>query len=214
MLQYRTIDQKTLELLKDLMLLPFLQEFFLVGEMALALQIGHRISVDIDMFTLSEFDSKDLMLELAKQFVLSNVTDRENTLTCDVADKNRENEFVKVDFIRYSYPLINPILKIDNIRLLSVADIIPMKLSAIAGRGAKKDFYDIFYLLKNHRLEEMFSLFENKFPRTNIFQVLKSLTYFDDAESEPDPETIEDIEWSIVKERITAEVNGIAGRQY
>ena len=109
--------------------------------------------------------------------------------------------------IKYSYPLINPILEIDKIRLLSVEDIIPMKLSAIAGRGSKKDFYDIFYLLKSYSFKKMFELFKKKFPNTNEFHILKSLTYFEDAELEPNPQMIKKTEWNTVKSIIIKETN-------
>ncbi|MCD4706630.1 MAG: nucleotidyl transferase AbiEii/AbiGii toxin family protein [Candidatus Sabulitectum sp.] len=212
MLQYRTIYPTTLEFLKELMLLPYLQDFFLAGGTALALQIGHRISVDIDMFTLDDFDTETLISKLNKQFALINITEKQNALSFDMACYGRENDTVEVDLITYSYPLIKPILTIDKIRLLSVEDIIAMKLSAVAGRGSKKDFYDIFYLLKSYRLEQMFSLFEKKFPDTNKFHILKSLTYFDDADLEPNPQTIEKIEWERVKIKIIGETNSFISR--
>ena len=98
-------------------------------------------------------------------------------------------------------------MNVENIRLLSVEDIIPMKLSAVAGRGSKKDFYDIFYFLKTYSFDQMFKLFEKKFPNTNKFHVIKSLTYFDDAEIEPNPQTIEKIIWNEIKNTIVNEIN-------
>lgn len=213
MLQYRSIYPKTLELLKELMLQPCLQDFFLVGGTALALQIGHRISVDIDMFTPYEFSSRKILSEMEKHFAIVNAAAGKNSLSFDGALQDGNNEIVKVDLIRYSYPLINPVRTVDDIRLLSVEDIIPMKLSAVAGRGSKKDFYDIFYLLDMYGLEQMISLFETKFPQTSKFHILKSLAFFNDAEPEPDPQTIENTDWTTIKDRITAAVNAFAGRQ-
>jgi len=213
MLQYRSIYPKTLELLKELMLQPCLQDFFLVDGTALALQIGHRISVDIDMFTPREFSSRKILSELQKHFAIVNAAAGKNSLSFDGALQGRNNEIVKVDLIRYSCSLINPVRTVDDIRLLSVEDIIPMKLSAVAGRGSKKDFYDIFYLLDMYDLEQMISLFETKFPQTSKFHILKSLAFFSDAESEPDPVTIKNTDWTVIKERITAAVNAFAGRQ-
>ena len=155
-----------------------MQDFFLVGRTALALQIGHRISVDIDMFTPCEFSSRKILSELEKHFVIANAASGKNSLSFDGALQGRSNEIVKVDLIRYAYPLINPVRTIDQVRLLSVEDIIPMKLSAVAGRGSKKDFYDIFYLLDMYGLEQMLSLFETKFPQTSKFHILKSLSFF------------------------------------
>ncbi len=206
MLQYRTVYPQTLELLKELMLFPELQDFFLVGGTALALQIGHRISVDIDLFTMNDFDSEMLLSKMSMQFTVMNIAVKQNSLSFDIASDNSGSEAIEVDLIKYSYPLINPVLEEGSIRLLSIEDISAMKLSAIAGRGSKKDFYDIFYLLPKLGFSELFDYFGKKFPSTNRFQILKSLTYFDDADLEPDPLTIENIEWEFVKKTITEKV--------
>jgi predicted nucleotidyltransferase component of viral defense system len=184
------------------MLSKELQDFFLVGGTALSLHIGHRISVDIDMFTLVEFDNDEIILWLTKQFTIASITRSRSSLSFDVICDTEKNEVIEVDLIKYSYPLIKPVMETDGIRLLSIEDIIAMKLSAIAGRGAKKDFYDIFFLLKKYSLKVMIEYFEFKFPHTNTFQVLKSLTYFNDADLEPDPITIEKVEWNTVKKTI------------
>ncbi len=202
MLQYRTVYPTTLELLRKLMLSDALQDFFLVGGTALALQLGHRISVDIDMFTIDDFDVDKLILELSKHFSIGSITRSRNSLSLDIFSTEGKDEIVEIDLIKYSYPLINPILEIDGIRLLSIEDIIAMKLSAVTGRGAKKDFYDIFFLLKSYGLKDMIKYFELKFLHTNTFQVLKSLTFFDDADLEPDPITIEEVGWNVVKKTI------------
>jgi len=207
MLQYRTLYPGTLELLKKMMQVPELQDFYLVGGSALALQIGHRISVDIDLFTQEDFDTQRLFLKLDKLFTIFDLTEKNNTLNFNITYPDKSKTLVKVDLIKYSYPLINPVLDIDNIRLLSIEDIIAMKLSAIAGRGSKKDFYDIFYLLKTYSFKQMFDLFEKKFPSTNTFHVVKSLSYFEDADLEADPQTIEKIDWEEIKQTIITVVN-------
>jgi len=108
-----------------------------------------------------------------------------------------------VALLKYSYPLLKPVIKEGNIRMLAMEDIAAMKLSAIAGRGSKKDFYNIFYLLRKFDLEELFGFFTGKFPYTNSFQIIKSLSYFDDADVEPDPIAFEPVEWEFVKRTIT-----------
>ncbi len=178
MLQYRTVNKKTLELLKKLMLIDELKKFFLVGGTALALQLGHRISVDIDLFTQNNFCTKKLFIKLNSIFEIFDLNEENNTLNFNIIFPKNSNNIVKIDLIKYSYPLINPVLEIEKIRLLSIEDIIPMKLSAIAGRGSKKDFYDIFCLLKFCSIDKMFFFFKKKFPNTNEFHILKSLTYF------------------------------------
>lgn len=206
MLQYRTVYPKTLELLKELMKMNELQDFFLVGGTALALQLGHRISVDIDLFTQNDFDTAKLFNQLNSKFRVNDKTEDINTLNINIIPVESKN-IVKVDLIKYAYPLINPIKEIDDIRLLSIEDIIPMKLSAVAGRGSKKDFYDIYYLLQQYTFRQMFDLFEQKFINANKFHVLKSLTYFEDAEIEPNPQTIKEFNWDNLKEQITKKTN-------
>ena len=207
MLQYRALYPTTLELLKKLMQLDDLSDFFLVGGTALALQLGHRISIDLDLFTQNDFDTKKTFDRLNKIFEIRDLTEETNTLNFNIVFPNNTENMIKVDLIKYPYPLINPILETDTIRLLSVEDIIPMKLSAVAGRGSKKDFYDIYYLLNNYTLEQMFVFFEKKFPNTNKFHVLKSLTYFEDAELEPNPKTIDKSDWKKVKKAIIDKTN-------
>jgi predicted nucleotidyltransferase component of viral defense system len=87
-----------------------------------------------------------------------------------------------------------------------IEDIIPMKLSAVAARGSKKDFYDIYFLLKHYTLEEMFGFFDRKFDDMNKFHIIKSLTYFDDAEKETDPVTLQKITWKEIKQAILREI--------
>jgi len=206
MLQHRAVYPETLELLKKLMKISELQDFFLVGGTALALQIGHRISVDIDLFTQNDFSTAKLFGTLNSKFQLTHKTEDINTLNINIGADKAENK-VKVDFIKYAYPLLNPIIETEGIRMLSIEDIIPMKLSAISGRGSKKDFYDIYYLLGQYSLKQMFDLFEQKFVNTNKFHVIKSLTYFEDAEIEPNPITIEKTNWVKIKKAITTHVN-------
>jgi hypothetical protein len=128
-----------MELLKKMMQIPELQQFFLVGGTALALQIGHRISFDIDLFTKEDFDTQPILIKLNHLFSISDVTETTNTLNFDITYPEHSHNVIKLDLIKYAYPMIKPMLHLENIRLLSIEDIIPMKLSAIAGRGSKKD---------------------------------------------------------------------------
>jgi len=196
-----------LGLLKELMIIPVLHEFFLVGGTALALRMGHRISVDLDLFTLNEFEPESLLPDLSAEFNVIESYAGKNTLNLGVEYPNNSGNIVKIDLIRYAYPLLKPVAVIEGIRMLETDDIIPMKLSAVAGRGSKKDFYDIYFLLRSYSLNEMLSLFEKKYINSNKFQVVKSLVYFDDAELEPDPQTIEKISWKEVKKLIQQEVS-------
>ena len=112
-------------------------------------------------------------------------------------------------FVEYNFELIEPIKIIDGIRLVSKKDIAAMKLNAIAGRGSKKDFVDVYQLLKEFTLTEMLSYYIQKYPNGSEFMVLKSMLYFDDADNEPDPIMLRTITWNQIKEKIAIEVENI-----
>jgi len=202
MLQYTAVIPTTLELLKFLMQKSSLAHFNLVGGTALALQIGHRLSDDLDLFTINDFNTDEIVTELEKDFNFIIVLKRTNSLILNIEYPKNSKQFIKVDFLKYPYKLLDSLVKFDNIRLLSIIDIIPMKLSAIANRGAKKDFYDIYFLLKKYSIKEMLELFSKKFPNTDNFYILKCLTYFNDAEEDVNPKVFKKISWDKVKQKI------------
>jgi predicted nucleotidyltransferase component of viral defense system len=208
MLQYRAVNPSTLELLKTLMQCKSLKSFFLVGGTALALHLGHRISIDLDLFFNKDFETVDILQELRNDLEFTVIMQKDkNSLIINARKRNSDNEFVKIDFLKYPYPLINKVREIDGLNLLSVEDIIAMKLSAIANRGAKKDFFDIYELLKTYSMSDMFKLFSKKYPEIAHFHILKSLTYFDDAETEFDPISLNNTSWKQVKMIINNKVN-------
>lgn len=200
MLQYRAVYPETLELLKILTAFESLENFFLVGGTSLALQLGHRISVDLDLFCQTDFETSDILEELRSKSECQIIMQREkNSMIINARKQGTSNEFVKVDFVKYAYPLIHEVIKVDGLHILSKEDIIPMKLSAIANRGAKKDFFDIYELMKSYSISEMLALFSKKFPDIAHFHILKSLSYFDDAEVEFDPISLNNTTWEQVK---------------
>lgn len=205
MLQTRTIEPGTLELLKRLMAMPPLEPFYLVGGTALALQLGHRISVDLDLFTSQPFDKTELWSVLTQAF--DEVTLESEGGSMLITNINQ----VKVDFVKMSYPILFPALETEGVRMLDIRDIAPMKLKAIAQRGSKKDFYDIFFLLDLLPLEEMLHVFRDKFRQQEVFHIVKSLTYFDDAENYANPLVFDQsVTWSSVKDKILLAVRNLA----
>lgn len=194
------VHPATLELLSDLMNLPELRSFALVGGTALALYKGHRISIDLDLFTQDPFDAELLLADirslLAPQRDIERIGIARNTL-------NLALDGIKTDLLRFDYPLLEPVQTIERVRLFSLPDIAAMKLSAIAGRGAKKDFYDLDCLLGEYTLRELFAWFEAKFGG-DVFHLRKSIVYFDDADTEPDPVSLRNASWNDVKSRIRA----------
>lgn len=204
MLQTQSIYPSTLELLKKLMGLPALDQFNLVGGTALALQFWHRISVDLDLFTEKDFDVVTLKQSLEKEFWGENIVwnlEKDYTLLLKIND-------IKVDILHYPYPLIDNLIIEDGIRLISPPDISAMKLSAIAKRGAKKDFFDMYELLKQkYSLSEMFTFYQEKFKNSELGFLFRSLLYFDDAEMQDDPIMLKSYTRKDVKKEITRQVS-------
>lgn len=200
MLHYQTIYPETLRLLKKLQEIDYLSDFRLVGGTALALQIGHRVSVDLDLFAFSESDVAPIVdyIDTLGKIRIVNRTPKVLNLFIDE---------IKVDFVTFQYDFIRPPEVIDTIRLASIQDIAAMKLSAITSRGAKKDYIDLYFLLDIYTLSEMFDFYRLKFPDGSDFLVVKSLTYFNDADIEPMPKMLKPVNWEDVKSRITQEAN-------
>ena len=200
MLQTQTVLPATLELLKSLMAQPELKDFALAGGTSLSLQIGHRISVDLDFFGNSPFEINE-MLDLLH--LLGNVSILKQSRNILITEVNG----VKVDFVNYRYPLLRNILEIDGIRLVSTADIAAMKFGAVAGRGRKRDFTDIYFLLQEFSLAEMMSFYNAKYDDGSEMMVARSLTYFDDADGDQDMQMLKKAPWNTVKKTILKAVN-------
>jgi len=203
MLHLEAIDTGALDLLKKIMTDPSFREFFLVGGTGLALQTGHRISDDLDLFSTTPFEPAQLLSLLMQIGEVKVTGEAKNTLNCFVAG-------IKVDFIGYLYPLISELITDDQIRIAGIPDIAAMKLSAIAQRGSRKDFFDLAELLQHYSLSELMDFFRLKFPSIDTFHILRSLTYFEDAENEKDPRLLKKITWPQVKTRVTDAVTKFA----
>ena len=200
MLHYKSVSAELLELLEFIMNQREFNEFNLVGGNSLALQMGHRISIDIDLFGASEID-EDLFLEVLKKFGTVQVIKKsKNILICSVNG-------IKVDFVNYQYRLLESTLLEENIRLVKKKDIAAMKVNAIAGRGSIKDFIDVYFLLNEFSINEMIGFYLQKYPDGSEFMVRKSLTYFDDADTEEAPILFHDISWSEIKKTILLSID-------
>ena len=198
MLKYQTVYPGTLELLRNLMNFPFLEDFYLVGGTSLSLQLGHRISVDLDLFSNSEFDTQELIQKLENKISIDKIIGESKNSLSVVIDN------IEVDIIRHNYPLIEAIKTIDGIRLISDKDIAAMKLSAIARRGSKKDFYDVYFLLQKYSIDDIFDFYQQKYHNKELFHIIKSLVYFGNADLEPQPKLLIDIDWEDVKSFINS----------
>ncbi|MBO7067322.1 MAG: nucleotidyl transferase AbiEii/AbiGii toxin family protein [Bacteroidaceae bacterium] len=193
MLSYETIQPDTLELLKRLMAEPLFSETRLVGGTALALQFGHRSSIDLDLFGTIEEDTAltTAVLEQIGQTIPEKCTAKIKTYrVCGI----------KVDFVSYDcYPWIDaPILE-DGLRLASPKDIAAMKINAIQGRGSRKDFVDMYFLIKRYGLPQVMGFYNEKYPEYSEYRAMLSLTYFEDAEQNPMPQMFADVSWEDMK---------------
>lgn len=201
---YETIlDRGALSLLKEYCSHPFLNSFSLAGGTGLALRLGHRLSYDLDLFSAENFNISNLNAELDSFYGLQYI----KTGTLSRALFSTVNS-IKSDFV-YDYGKRNKAIEIYNdIRIYPLEENIAMKLNAIVGRGRKRDFYDLHFILKDFSFSEVCTFFVNKFGDEKLMPLLKSMTYFDDAENDDEPVLLRDkISWKKVKESILKNVN-------
>lgn len=199
MLHLETIEPKTLELLRRLQSLPIFEHSRLVEGTALALQLGHRKSIDLDMFGTIDASPEEIQ-EACKETGELEISKTSKNINIYWIDG------IKVDCVNYPYEWLDDFRIIDGIRLASVNDIAAMKISAIINRGTKKDFIDLHFLLKEMSLNHILDLYDQKYLDGSRFIAIKSLTYFEDAESDPMPYMFTDITWDEVKVSIIDEV--------
>ena len=187
-----------LEVLKILGSVISPRHFYLGGGTALAIFLRHRRSLDLDWFTQERFLDPMSFAQELRDSNISFQTDQTAPGTL-----HGRVEGVHVSFLEFRYPLLSPLVHWDEIgvHLASLDDLACMKLSAIAQRGSKKDFYDVFTLCQVHRpLKQMLELYIKKFSVSDIGPVLYGLVYFDDADVERDPLLLQDIQWTGVKQ--------------
>jgi len=198
MLQTKAIEIPTLDLIRKLQAKTYLQGFYLVGGTALALHFGHRKSIDIDLFSNFDFNVSDLLEKIHQDFSYQLFFTAPNTLKGHIGDIN-------VDILAHRYKLIAEPEVIHEVTLLSVPDIIAMKLNAISTSGQRsKDFIDIYYLLTKYDLGRMLEFYQLKYNQQNRAFVLKSLIYFNEVDLADWPVMIKDpkLKWVDIKKRI------------
>lgn len=177
MLYEETVERATFELLTKLMHEPVLANFNLAGGTALALYMGHRKSIDLDLFTPEPFDAAELGEYLTENYGFIGTFSRKNTLKGTI-------DGIVIDCITHAYPLVDPVnVSPEGIRLYSMRDIAAMKLSAIADNGSRlKDFIDVAFLSTRLSLTDMLQAYETKFPNSTGVRPLKGLTFFNDID--------------------------------
>jgi len=198
MLHKETIDQSTLELLVRLQQKEYLKGFYLVGGTALALKMGHRKSIDLDLFSDFSFDAGQLLENLSADFSYTLFFSANNTLKGSI-------DHVQVDILAHRYPLVADPIVIENVSMLSVEDIVAMKLNAISVSGQRvKDFIDIYFLLETYTVGEMIGFYKRKYSQYNEVNVLKSLCWFEEVDFSEWPVLLKSpgLRWDAVKKTI------------
>lgn len=200
MLETCTILPHTLELLKRLSQESALSGTRLVGGTALALQYGHRSSVYLDFFGHIEDDNAGLQRMLSNLGKYTVISEAKN-IKCYVLDG------IKLDIVNYNYPWIDEPLIVEGLVLASPKDIAAMKINAIEGRGSKKDFIDIYFLLQHYTLKELMGFYAEKYPEHSEFRALMSLSFFVDADQQASPKMFSKVSWEEMKDHIIKQVN-------
>jgi len=197
MLQTQTVKEGTLGLLKTLMHDEKLSHFCLVGGTALALYMGHRKSIDIDLFSQQSFDYVELEEYLMDMYDFQATRKRNATLIGKINS-------VKVDCIGYNYPLVEPVNEYDGIRIYSMSDIAAMKLTAISQSGDRlKDFVDIAFMSSRMSFEDMLKAFEKKFPKTSVMTAARGITFFEDIDFSTEIDLMKGtFKWKTVEKRL------------
>lgn len=198
------INAKTKRLFKALIKVREIRNLYLAGGTALALQLGHRKSIDLDWFSQKDFSITQLKRDLSFLGNFKVESEDKNTLNCIL-------DGVKLSFFVYPYRLLFPFINFDSFKLADEGDIACMKIDAISSRGTKKDFIDLYFLIQKHPLDKLLDLFDKKYKgiQYNRLHILKSLVYFEDAENEPMPIMLKRVSWLKIKDKLKREVKRI-----
>lgn len=196
-----TIPQATSFVLDNIKNIPDIQNFYLTGGTALSLLLGHRESEDLDFFTESSFQPTLLQQKLLQLGTLENLQVDQGTLNLFV---NK----VKLQFLYYPYNLLEKLIPWNGINLSSMIDIACTKLITISMRGSKKDFIDLYVILQQMTLKELFAKLDKKYTKVqyNHPHIVKSLVYFKDADNQPMPRMHKDFSWEDIKHSMVKQV--------
>lgn len=197
MLYTETVEAGTLALIKKLMSDDKFKAFNLVGGTALSLRVGHRISIDIDLFSTEAFNAPALAEHLATTYKAPQLRSHNNGVFGFIDD-------IKVDLISHQYPLVGDVEILEGIRIVSLLDIGAMKLNAIYGNGTRlKDFVDFYTLLEHYTLEQLLQACQQKYQDMNMQMVKQALAYHKDIDfSVPIRYIGSEVKWPEIAERL------------
>lgn len=190
----KTLSQNAADALALLGKSQILKDAYLAGGTACALQLGHRVSLDLDFFTNQEFNT-DFVLDQLGKLPGFKLDQTEKWTILGSFPK------VKFSYFYYPYPLIKKTSPFSEINRASLEDIAAMKIDAVSSRGTKRDFIDLYFLAKKFSLQKMLEFYNQKYGKlsNNIAHILRSLNYFEDAEEQESPKMIEKVSWEEIK---------------
>jgi hypothetical protein len=204
MLYTSTVEPNTLSILKKLMSVNELNDFYLVGGTCLSLRYGHRKSIDLDLFSLKEFTNEWLLTVLEKEKIPFEYRSTNNPI----------GQFgyigdIKIDFVKHHYfKQIGDAVMEDGIRMFSSQDIMAMKVFAILKRAHKKDFWDVAELLNHYTFDDFVKAYTAKYPNMQLLVSLPyAMSYFADADESEDPISLKGQTWESVQKLIQGHVN-------
>ena len=165
--------------------------FYLAGGTALYYYLKHRYSIDLDFFTKKDIDFREFHQNFSP-LEIRNIS--KDTIHAKVKEVN-------VSFFFYPYPLLKPFSHLDLLKFASLDDILCMKINAIISRGSRKDFIDVYFIMKNLKIksDDAIKLFVKKFGEYNELVIRKALLYFEDAEKEPEFSILKKVSWNSIK---------------
>jgi hypothetical protein len=202
--QWEAVTPAARQLLEFLGRLSVMRPFYLAGGTGLALRLGHRVSVDLDLFanieTLNDQLRQNIVTELSRVHRVERLQDSVLGLVLNVDGQ-------PISLFSYGYPLLAAADLVSGLQVAGILDIGLMKLDAIAGRGTRKDFYDLYFIAAHVTLDELFSRSSDKYPHSRDFgmRVLTALVDFDIADQQEEPTLLRPVEWEQVKAFFLAE---------
>lgn len=198
---------ETFVVLQNLKNFKFIKAFYLAGGTSLALQLGHRRSIDLDFFINKLPPHENILKSFRNKKPI--------ILLSDETGLNIKVNNTKVSFLQYEYPLLEKLIDYQGLKLAGVLDIACMKINAVTQRGEKKDYYDLYEILKEYSLKDLLNAYDKKFQAYNYqkLSLLKSLIYFDDADKTPEPILLKKVSWEDVKKKIVLEVTTYTKRE-
>lgn len=209
MLQTQTVAPGTLELLKSLQAKAYLDGFVLVGGTALALHWGHRQSIYLDLFSNKAFDAAMLLEKIQQDYPLQLMHTAKNTIKASINDVN-------IDFIAHRYPYIQAPTNQEGVIIISIPDVLAMKLNAIATSGQRsKDFIDVYWGRNAYSLGEMIAFYKEKYKQEHAGHIVKSLVWFSDADLSDWPVMLKEpgLQWAEVTQHIQNQVIDFSRKQ-